>query len=176
VNLAQLFAGIPYLVVGGIATRSYMPERATKDIDILVSSQYYDDAAARLRREGWQIVHSLSFPGSSLGLRGDLWKFGDAQIDLITTDKRWAEDAFSAPQIDSLGTRVIALPYLVLMKLDSARPQDTADITRMLAFADDPTLSKAREVVGRYARDSEAIEDFESLLEIGRWELERDQD
>lgn len=57
------------------------------------------------------------------------------------------------------------------MKLDSGRPQDMADIARMLALSDDATLGKARDVIRWFARDSEAMEDFDSLLEIGRWEL-----
>ena len=37
-DLRQVLTGIPWVVVGGVATRAYMPERATKDLDILVSN------------------------------------------------------------------------------------------------------------------------------------------
>jgi len=173
VNLAELFADIPYAVVGGIATRSYMPERVTKDIDVLVPPSSYDPAVERLGQMGWKIERALRFVDSSLGRHGTSWSKGnDQQIDLITGDEDWAVEACSLPTFDAFGNRVIALPYLILMKLDAARPQDTADITRMLALADETTVQQARDVVRRYARDGEAVHDFDSLLKIGSWELE----
>lgn len=173
VNLTQLFAGISYVVIGGFATRLYMPERFTKDIDVLVAARYYDAATVRLRQAKWHATGHLRFPDSSLGLHGDLWTLNEASLDLITSDKRWAEEACSTPAIDQSGNHTILLPYLVLMKLDSGRPQDTADVSRMIALADAVTVEIVRDVLRRHARDSETLEDFESLLEIGRWELER---
>ena len=34
-DLRPVLTGIPWVVVGAVATRAYMPERATKDLDIL---------------------------------------------------------------------------------------------------------------------------------------------
>jgi len=172
VNLTQLFTGISYVVIGGVATRLYMPERFTKDIDVLVGAQSYDAARERLQQATWQAASELRFPDSSLGLRGYLWTLNDASLDLLTSDKQWAEEACSTP-VDQSGNRIISLPYLVLMKLDSGRPQDTADVSRMVALADVGTLDMVREILRRHARDSETLEDFDSLLEIGRWELGR---
>jgi hypothetical protein len=175
VNLDELFAGIPYVVVGGVATRSYMPERFTKDVDVLVAGNSYEVSVSRMRGVGWHAERELRLGDSSLGLRGTLLKRGDLELDLITSDAPWATEACALPVLDT-GIRVIALPYLILMKLDSARPQDTADISRMLALAGEKTVAQARDVVCRYARDSESVEDFESLLEIGRWELEGEKE
>jgi len=173
VNLTQLFTGISYVVIGGVATRLYMPERFTKDIDVLVGAQSYDAARERLQEATWQAASELRFPDSSLGLRGYLWTLNDASLDLLTSDKQWAEEACSTPAVDQSANRIISLPYLVLMKLDSGRPQDTADVSRMVALAAVGTLDMVRDVLRRYARDSETLEDFDSLLEIGRWELGR---
>ena len=35
-DLRPILHGIPWAIVGAVATRAYMPERATKDLDILV--------------------------------------------------------------------------------------------------------------------------------------------
>jgi hypothetical protein len=71
VNVARLFAGIPY-VVGGVATLSYMPERLTKDIYVLVPAPSYEETDARLRQGGWQATGQLRFPDSSLNVHGSL--------------------------------------------------------------------------------------------------------
>mgnify|MGYP001252823881 CR=1 FL=1 len=63
---------------------------------------------------------------------------------------------------------MIALPYLVLMKLEASRVQDLADISRMLGLADDPALDQVRAVVRTYMDD--AREDLESLIALGKLE------
>jgi len=65
---------------------------------------------------------------------------------------------------------VLALPYLVLMKLSSMRSQDWADVSRMLGLAGEAELERVRDVVGRYS--SEDLEDLEALIDLGRRELQ----
>jgi hypothetical protein len=38
-DLQPILQGIPWVILGGVATRAYMPERATKDLDILIRLQ-----------------------------------------------------------------------------------------------------------------------------------------
>ncbi|MGH7708333.1 MAG: hypothetical protein ACREM8_05705 [Vulcanimicrobiaceae bacterium] len=165
-------SGLPYVVIGGIATRAYMPERFTKDLDVLIAPEAYEEAGRRLTAAGWRCQQNLTFPSSGLGLFGSHWTRGAADLDVVSSYESWTEEALSRPASDTTGLRVIALSYLVLMKLDSSRAQDTADISRMLAFVDDETMAAIRSVVTRYSRDSQALDDLESLREIGRWELE----
>jgi len=68
-----------------------------------------------------------------------------------------------------VGYPVLALPYLVLMKMASSRVQDTADTTRMLGLASEEELAQVRAVVARYA--PEEIEDLESLIYLGQVEM-----
>ena len=35
-DLRKILKGILWVIIGGVATRAYMPERMTKDLDILV--------------------------------------------------------------------------------------------------------------------------------------------
>jgi hypothetical protein len=64
---------------------------------------------------------------------------------------------------------VLALPYLVLMKVESGRAQDLADAARMLGLASEEHRRETRTVLQRYAR--EALEDLESLITLGRLEM-----
>ena len=170
VSISEVFEGLPFVVIGEIATREYMPERFTKGLDVIVAAEAFGETAERLKRAGWIRGNDLVFPNSGLELRGAAWRNGDEELDLICSDGAWADEAIATGQSKS-GMPVISLPYLVLMKLDSGRTQDTSDVGRMLALTDESTLGQVREVVGRHGTDSCALEDLESLLTIGRWEL-----
>ena len=47
-DLTGILAGLPWAVVGAVATRAYMPERATQHLDILVPAQQAREVRARL--------------------------------------------------------------------------------------------------------------------------------
>ena len=172
VDALQALEGLPFAVIGGIATRAYMPERSTKDLDVLVTPRSYREACARLGRAHWVQTRELIFPNTGLALRGSAWGRGHEAIDLITSDGPWVDTAVLTARPDPVGMRVVDLPYLILMKLDSGRVQDTSDISRMLALADDSDIERARDVIRQHGTDSEALRDLDSLLEIGRWELD----
>ena len=162
-DLQPILHGIPWVIVGGVATRAYMPERVTKDLDVLVRSRDSDEVRERLEAAGYRHVSSLAVPGflvrSSEGI----------EIDVILGDHPWLDEALTHPHQDPAGYPVLALPYLVLMKMASSRVQDTADVTRMLGLASDQELARVRAVVARYA--PEEIEDLESLIYLGQVEM-----
>ncbi|MBA3532298.1 MAG: hypothetical protein H0T73_10295, partial [Ardenticatenales bacterium] len=47
-DLRPILQDIPWAIIGGVATRAYMPERATKDIDILVAVENQNEALSAL--------------------------------------------------------------------------------------------------------------------------------
>ncbi|MGC1248834.1 MAG: hypothetical protein WA865_21680, partial [Spirulinaceae cyanobacterium] len=63
-NLNEIIKQAPFVVVGGVATRLYMPERMTLDLDILVKLEdaalVYED----LEQGGNQKIGELSIAGS----------------------------------------------------------------------------------------------------------------
>jgi hypothetical protein len=66
-----LLENIPYAVVGGVATRMYMPERSTAAIDLLVEPDNLDRAIAQLVKSGYsRKPQSLEFSDTRLGLIG----------------------------------------------------------------------------------------------------------
>ncbi|MCP4168134.1 MAG: hypothetical protein GY759_19875 [Chloroflexi bacterium] len=163
-DLRSIFQEVPFVVVGAIAARLYMPERMTYDTDVLV---LVDDQAAcenRLEQAGCRKLGNLAIGGAS-------WELVDgAELDVIFSKELWAYEAINEPNMADTGLPTIALSYLVLMKLLSGRAQDIADITRMLGAADDAMLEGVRAVVARHAPD--AAEDVESMIELGKMEYE----
>jgi hypothetical protein len=162
-DLRPVLKGIPWTIAGGVATRAYMPERSTKDLDILVRRQDGGEVRKRLQEAGFRYVSSLAVPGFLVQSPEGI------DVDVILGDSPWLDEALAHPQQDAAGYPVLDLPYLVLMKMTSSRIQDTADITRMLGLASDEELARVREVVTRYA--PEETEDLESLIYLGQVEM-----
>ncbi|MDQ2908537.1 MAG: nucleotidyltransferase family protein [Candidatus Eremiobacteraeota bacterium] len=155
-----------------------MPERSTKDIDFLVGADDFETAERRLRDAGYAAVaehDDLFFANSMLGLFGRAWRREGIRIDLISSRQEWVHDALTAESYDQTGLRVIALPYLVLMKLDASRGQDQADVERMLGRLNDAEVERIARIVDRYSGDPQAAEDVRQYAILGRMEYERDR-
>lgn len=163
-DLRSLFGPIPFVVVGAMAARLYMPERMTHDTDVLVLVEDQAACERRLRQAGCRKVNDL-------GIGGATWILADgSELDVIVLEQPWAREAVHSPVFDPVGAPTIGLPYLIVMKLLSGRAQDIADITRMLGAADSPMLGQVRTVVARFVPD--AVEDIESMIVLGKMEYE----
>jgi len=166
-DLRPVLENVPWVIVGGVATRAYMPERATKDLDILVRREDGDEVRERLEEAGYLFVTDLAVPGFLVR------SLEDVEVDVILGDYPWLAEALSNPRQDMAGYPVLDLPYLVLMKMESSRLQDTADLSRMLGLASDEELDRVRVAVAHYAPTE--MGDLESLIYLGRFEMEGDQ-
>lgn len=140
-----------------------MPERMTRDFDILVHHHDGDAALARLKEAGYQVASELSIPGYMLNAPDG------TEIDLLLIPFEWLDDALQPDRTDAAGYPVLGLPYLVLMKMETSRPQDLGDLSRMLGLAEEDDLEQVRAAVSRYMPD--AAEDLESLIYLGRLEM-----
>jgi hypothetical protein len=153
---------VPYAIVGGVATRLYMPERMTDDLDILIHFARAEQAYARLAQQARRI--------GELSIGGTSWELPDRTIlDIISSDRPWVETALQHPRFSPDLQPVIDLPYLVLMKLEASRTNDLSDISRMLGQASDRELDEVRRVIERY--DPNGSEDLESLILLGKLEM-----
>ena len=65
-DLRPILRGIDWVIVGGVATRAYMPERMTKDMDILVHQSDGEAVVAKLEEAGYQIISRLAIPGDAM--------------------------------------------------------------------------------------------------------------
>ncbi len=161
-DLRPVLDDIPWAIVGAVATRAYMPERTTKDLDVLVRREDEEIVRESLEEAGYTYVSSLAVPGFLVHSPEGV------EVDIILGDYAWLDEALADPREDPTGYPVLDLPYLVLMKLESGRVQDTADLSRMLGLASEEDLDRVREVVAHY--QPEATEDLESLVYLGKLE------
>lgn len=163
-DLTQALGSIPWAVCGAVATRLYMPERATADLDVIVLLGHGPAVRRALERSGFVRRGDLAIGGST-------WESPEGvQIDLLERNDPWLPKALAAAAAnrDPQGLPILPLPYLVLTKLQASRVQDLADLARMLGGADAPSLGQVRAAVKEYAPGD--LDDLESLIELGRLE------
>ena len=165
-NLTDVLSPLPWAVVGAVATRLYMPERATQDLDIAVGAQDAPEVRRRLAEAGFAHQGELSIGGSS-------WRSPEGVVvDVLEVSAEWSRQALAEAEgnHDAQGLPVLPLPYLVLMKFQAGRVQDLADVTRMLGQANGEALAATRRLFARYARADAA--DLESLIRLGQLEMQ----
>lgn len=163
-NLSDLLGDIQWAVIGGVGTRHYMPERATRDLDILVHTNDSLRVGEALAAAGHARVADLRIGGST-------WRSADGiYIDVVESDAPWVKDALAQATTnrDLQGLPILPLPYFSLMKFQAARTQDLADLSRMFGLATDEQLEAVRTVFQRY--EPGGLDDLESLVELGRLE------
>ncbi len=163
-NLTPFLAPIRWTLVGAAATRLYMPERATLDMDAAIRAADAPTAREKLARAGFVLQSELSIGGAS-------WRAPDGKtIDLIEGREAWWRDALAEAQTnrDAQGLPVLPLRYLVLMKFQSGRVQDIADVTRMLGLANDAALDAVRALFKQHAPAE--LNDLDSLITLGKLE------
>lgn len=165
-DFAKHLGSVRFVLVGGIATRLYMPERMTLDVDVLIRPGELDDAERQLRESGCARVGPLTVGGST-------WRLPEGSVlDVLALDEPWVEKALAHTVRGPEGLPCITLPFLVVMKLASGRVQDLADITRMLGQADGRVLEKVRAIVEEHRPGD--MEDLESMIRLGRLEYEEE--
>ena len=165
-NLSTLLAPLPWAVIGAAATRLYMPERLTRDLDIAVCLEDAETAYRQLSNAGYTLLGTLSIGGTR-------WQSpGGIPVDVIEGSDPWWPAALNEAQAnrDEQGLPVLPLPYLVVMKFNASRTIDLGDITRMLGLADETALEQVRSVFRHYV--PEGMDDLESLIVLGKLEME----
>ncbi len=165
-DLTSILSPIQWAVVGAVATRLYMPERMTQDLDIVIRTVDGSQVRRKLAEAGFTYRGELSIGGSS-------WTTPNGEsIDILEGADIWWTEAIADAQAnrDGQGLPIIPLPYLVLIKLRAGRVQDIADVTRMLGQAGEATLDAVRMLFAQHV--PEDMQDLESLIELGRLELQ----
>jgi hypothetical protein len=163
-DLRPILKGIDWAIIGGVATRAYMPERMTKDLDILVHEKDGETVIAKLKEAGYRIISKLAVPGYLLHSPEGV------ELDVLFGSYPWLKEALTNPAKDPAGFPVVKLPYLIMLKMDAQRTRDLGDLGTMLGWASDAELDEVRSVIKRYA--PEDMDDLESLIFIGKKERE----
>lgn len=161
-ELGSVLRRTPYIIVGGLATRLYMQERMTLDVDILVHGDDAELAVQELSKAGARKKGMLSIGGGT-------WQLpGKTMLDVIMLDEVWVREAIAHAVRSTDGLPYADLPYLVLMKLKASRVQDLADVSRMLGAAGVKDLARVRKTIRKYAPGD--LQDMESLISLGKLE------
>ena len=165
-DLSTVLAAVPWAVVGDVATRLYMPERLTRDLDIAIWIGDAAEAHRKLVAAGFVIQGDLSIGGVT-------WQAPDGHlIDMIEGSEPWWPQALAEALTnrDAAGLPILPLSYLIYMKMQASRPQDLGDLARMLGQADDDSLNQVRAFFHHYSPDD--LEDLESLIKLGKLETQ----
>ena len=116
-DLRPVLTTLRWAVIGDVATRLYMPERATRNLDIAVRREDGEQVRAALTASGFQYQSDLSVGGSS-------WTSPDgAKLDVVEMEATWLSHALKEAQLnrDAQGLPVLPLAYLVLIRFESGR-------------------------------------------------------
>ena len=148
----RTITAVPFVVIGGVATRLYAPERVTDDLDILIEVKNAGALAADIERAGGRCQCEMN----------------GMPLDVREEDAPWAAEAIANPASAPNGLPVISLPYLVLMKMRAGRAIDIGDLSRVLGAADDETIGETEKVIAAYLPDG--VEDLEGLIYLGKLE------
>ncbi|MGI0482870.1 hypothetical protein ACN4EE_19050, partial [Geminocystis sp. CENA526] len=102
-NLNSIITQASFVIVGGIATRLYMPERMTLDIDILIKAEDCEVVYQDLQNANSQKIGDLSISGSQ-------WQLADnTSLDVLVGEDEWVAEAISIPNYAPDGLPIIAL-------------------------------------------------------------------
>lgn len=164
-DLRSILGMIPWVLVGGIALRAYIPERMTLDVDILVHERDSEKVRNAFLAAGYQITGLLSIGGFSV--QAD--ESAEPPIDVLTRADPWMDVALITPVEDSAGYPVLGRDYLILLKLQAGRTQDLADVQRLVARITEAERDSTRQLVLQESPD--LVEDFDSLCMLADLEF-----
>jgi hypothetical protein len=142
-----------YAIIGGIATTFYMPARNTQDLDLLILADDAERLEQALIGQGWIQLENIHIHSDDVEIMGGAWRSAEGELlDLLyTPNLAWARTALhpkntmTAPD----GLRVIALPYLILLKLLARRNRDILDIEELLQYCDEQKIAEIRAVIAK---------------------------
>ena len=102
-DLSAILGTIPWVLVGGIAIRAYMPERTTLDVDIMIRESDEARARAAFTKAGYIITGNLSIGGFSVRKPNTE---DSPPVDVLVSDAAWFREALVLPSRDAAGLRL----------------------------------------------------------------------
>lgn len=118
-----------WVVVDGLATRAYMPERMTQDVDIIIHSDDEPMARASFIAAGYTISGTLPIGGfSALAPDGLV-------VDVLLSAEPWLDLALAQPGRDAASFPVMPRPYLMLLNAAEAAGRPPPRLDRCAADA-----------------------------------------
>jgi predicted nucleotidyltransferase len=147
---------VPHTIIGGIAVSFLTEPRATQDIDATIWSEdvSIEELLASAASAGFvsRIDNPLEFATQARIL---LLKHqaSDVSIDLSLGTLPFEKEMIDRSQTIAIGAlrlRVANPEDLIISKAVPMRPQDLADIDKLLSFYPDVNFNRIRELVGEF--------------------------
>ena len=125
-------AGIPYVIVGGMAVNAHRHSRTTKDVDLLLTAEGFGAFKQLVAGGEFDAVvgRARRFRDRQTGITFDILLSGQFPGSGAAGPVAFPEPSAVAEEIDSL--RVVNLPTLVELKLAARRYQDFADVVNLI--------------------------------------------
>lgn len=164
--------GIPLAVIGGAASIYHGNNRSTKDIDVAVSAEHFDDLVRSCHEYGFKSksynptgIHELSYKGIDIEV---------AKEGMFAADPR---SPVALPHPKELGVSkgfgFANLPSWVRLKISGGRPKDEEDIIEVLANKPPEVIQQ----VEQYLRTlpPEYLQKFNDLKDQIEWSRQAKQ-
>ncbi len=166
-------AGVPSMVIGGVAVAILGRPRATRDVDALalMSDNKWASVLSTAKRHGIEarIEKPLEFARRSHVLLLRHIEVG-IDIDVLLGRLPYQEDAVRRGKFHNLGGIRVRLPQvedLLIMKAVAQRPQDLRDIEGLLDLHPEADIESVRQWVREFSTAMtmpDLLEGFENLL------------
>jgi hypothetical protein len=168
--------GAEFALIGGLALDAWGIPRATKDVDFAVPVGVAERAAEMLRGPDTEVrplrIGGVGVRDSSRGLRIDLV---DRRFHFAALFQDAIQEAHTSGRRARIGDRevsLVALEYLVAMKLVSGEPKDEIDVRRLLQ-RQELHYQGARAIVEQHLGAASANRLDALAREVGRPEVAR---
>ncbi len=112
------------VIICGLAVQQYGYERYTDDLDIVVDRAHFDEILTQLRESDFVVQNDISLLNRQTG----------AKLDLLQEGTLMKNARIPLPHPNQLGKSgwFATLPALILLKLQTPRMKDKADIVELL--------------------------------------------
>lgn len=164
--LQQVLGPIPWVLVGALALRAYIPERMTQVAEILVHTRDSGAVCTVFTAAGYQVVED----SDSTGFRLQSADQASLPIQVRTRQDSWLDAMLALPVYDVAGSPVLARPYLILWHLQVGQPQHLADVLRLLAYTSETQHVEYTQLIQQ--ESPELLADLQMLLMLADLEFE----
>ncbi|MBO6938500.1 MAG: hypothetical protein JJ863_26270 [Deltaproteobacteria bacterium] len=162
-------AGVPWMVIGGLAVSVWTEPRGTKDCDIALLLEHHTDVVAEtISAAGIELTRAELHQIRNGGVARGRFRHDGAtlMVDFLAGGTPFEKSALARRErCEVLGVAawIVSSDDLLIYKLIAGRPQDLADVDKLIRFRRAP-LDRA--YVDRWAREWEVEDQLARAIEL----------
>ncbi len=135
-------AGVPYIVVGGLAVNAHGYGRLTEDLDLVIKlvPEHVRAAFAALKSLGYEprlpvTAEGFSDPAVRARWIAEKGRHRETPVDVFAVEPFDFDDEYRRALVEEVApgvpVRVVRLQALLRLKREAGRPQDLADVAEL---------------------------------------------